>query len=53
MDLTDLSSDLVDAFRVCRVNLANLEEKLIREEVVYGADAVKSDETANVFEESK
>lgn len=37
-DLTDLQPDLVDILRERKVCLANLEEKLIREEVIYGAD---------------
>lgn len=40
-DLTDLSSDLVDTFRVCKVCLADLEEKMMREEVVYGVAVEK------------
>ena len=52
-DLTDLSPDLVDTLRECKVCLADLEEKLMREEVIYGSHAAKSDETANMTEESK
>lgn len=52
-DLTDLSPDLVDILRECKVCLADLEEKLIPEEIIYGSDAAKSEETANMSEESK
>jgi len=40
-DLTDLRPDLVEMFRECGVCMTDLEEKLIREEVIYGRDATE------------
>lgn len=37
-DLTDLPKGLLDTFRECGVCLTDLEEKLMKEVVVYGAD---------------
>lgn len=44
-DLTDLPLDLVHLLRECKVCLADLEEKLMREEVIYGVTSVGDDET--------
>lgn len=52
-DLTDLRSGLVDILRERKVCLADLEEKLIREEVIYGADAEEGGGAANTSEEAK
>lgn len=52
-DLTDLPPYLVDALRESKVCLADLEEKLMREEVIYGARTAGGSETATASEESK
>lgn len=52
-DLTDLRPDLVDILREHKVCLADLEEKLIREEVIYGADAEEGGGAASAPEEAK
>ena len=45
-DLTDLPPELVHTLRDCKVCLADLEEKLMREEVVYGITAAEDGRTA-------
>ncbi len=52
-DLTDLPPDLVDTLRECKVCLADLEEKLIGEGVIYCGDTTESKGLSSVFEESK
>lgn len=41
-DLTDLPPDLVDTLRACKVCFADLEEKMIREEIIYDRNAAES-----------
>lgn len=50
-DLTDLSLDFVDALRESKVCLADLEEKLMREEVIYGVAVAEDGRTAVASEE--
>ncbi|MCI8526990.1 MAG: hypothetical protein HFF17_14010 [Oscillospiraceae bacterium] len=50
-DLTDLSPDLVHTLRECKVCLADLEEKLMREEIVYGMIAAEDGRTDTASEE--
>lgn len=52
-DLTDLPPDLVDTLRECQVCLADLEEKLMEEEVIYGGDIAESEGIFGVSEKSK
>ena len=52
-DLTDLPPDLVDTLRESRVCLADLEEKLMQEDVVYGTKAAGESEVAAASEGSK
>ena len=36
-DLTDIPAPLLDTLRECGVCMSDLEDKLVQEEVVYGA----------------
>ena len=45
-DLTDLPPGLVDTLRESKICLADLEEKLMREEVIYGVKAIGDGGTA-------
>lgn len=44
-DLTDLPPELVHTLRESKVCLADLEEKLMQEEVVYGAEFAEGEDT--------
>ena len=50
-DLTDLPPDLLHTLRECKVCLADLEEKLMQEEVVYGVEAAEDSRIAATSEE--